>query len=173
MIRVVLGDPENQRTEAVLRPVTSVFDGTSAASRRLEDGAGASVRTRLDQVGDVPPGAAVITPGGDLPFSFLIHAVIQSPDEPVSEHAVRNALVNGLRRADEWGVESLTVLPFGVGAGNLDADDAARVAVQVLQEHLFRADTLEEIVIAVPSEYLAEAFQTCLARLPGENGAVE
>jgi O-acetyl-ADP-ribose deacetylase (regulator of RNase III) len=170
MIRIVIGDPEDQTTEAVLRPVTSTFAGTSAPSRRLEDRAGDAVTLRLHQMGDVPAGAALITPAGDLPFSFLIHAVVRSEEEPLSQPIVRKALLNGLRRAHEWDVRSLTLLPLGVGAGNLDAEAAAQLTADVLGEHLPTVDTLEEIVIAVDSDYLAEAFRSCLAQSIGEDG---
>jgi len=169
VIRVVVGDPEDQPSEAVLRPVTSQFDGTSTPSRQLGETAGPAIAERLQQIGDLPAGAAVITPGGDLPFSFLIHAVVQSAEDPVSPPIVRSALTNGLRRAEEWGLVSLTLVPMGMGAGNLDAEAAAQITAEVLEEHLPSADTLEEIVIAVHSEYLAEAFRTRLVRSFGED----
>ena len=169
MIRFVVGDPEDQPTEAALRPVTAQLDGASASSRQLEDRAGTAVHERLQQIGALPAGAAVITPAGDLPFGFLIHAVVQSADEPVSAHTVRNALVNGLRRAEEWDLGSLTLLPLGTGAGNLDADVIAQITAEVLEERLPLADTLDEIVIAVHSEYLAQALRIRLAQSFGED----
>jgi O-acetyl-ADP-ribose deacetylase (regulator of RNase III) len=159
------GDPS---TEGVLRPVNASLHGTSVSSRQLADEAGDGVERRLASVGDLPAGGAVITPAGNLPSSFLIHAVVQTPEEPVSEGLVRRALTNGLRRAEEWGLESLTVLPFGVGPGNLDADDAARITVSVLQDHAATADTLEEIVIAVATDYEADVFRRRIAQVFGE-----
>lgn len=169
MIRVVLADPETLATEGVLRPTTSALDGSSPASRRLELAAGPGLLERLRQADDLPSGAAVITPAGDLECSFLIHAVVQTPEEPVGEATVRRALVNGFRRAEEWGLTSLGLLPFGIGAGNLDAETSARITAEVLQERLPIVDTLEEIVIAVSSEYESQAFQTRLARALGDD----
>lgn len=173
MIRVELTDPEGLETEGILRPTTSTLDGASPASRRLESAAGPDLSRRLDQTGDLPSGAAAITPAGDLACAFLIHAVVQTPDEPVSKATVRRALLNGLRRADEWGLESLGILPFGIGAGNLDAEASAEITAQVLQEHLLTVDTLEEIVIAVSSEYESQAFRICLAGAFGEDGVTD
>jgi O-acetyl-ADP-ribose deacetylase (regulator of RNase III) len=173
MIRVVLADPETLQTEAVLRPTTSALDGSSLTSRRLESAAGPRLVERLQQTDDLPSGAAVITPAGDLDCSFLIHAVVQTPEEPVSEATVRRALINGLRRAEEWGLASLVLIPFGIGAGNLDAEASARITAEVLQEHLPTVDTLEEIVIAASSEYESQAFRTRLARAFGEGGVTD
>lgn len=169
MIRVVLTDAETLQVEAILRPTTSALDGSSLASRQLESAAGPPLAERLQQTDDLPSGAAVITPAGDLDCSFLIHAVVQTPDEPVGEAIVRRALINSLRRAQEWGLTSLGLLPFGIGAGNLDAEASARITAEVLQEHLPAVDTLEEIVIAVSSEYESHAFRTRLAQAFGED----
>lgn len=155
-------------TEGVLRPVNSTLEGTSAASRRLGVAAGDGVAERLRQLGELPAGGAVITPAGDLPVAFLIHAVVQTPDEPASEPLVRRALTNGLRRAEEWGLRSLTVLAFGVGPGNLEAEEAAGIVADVLHEHAPTADTLDEVVIAVSSEYEADVFQRRIAQDFGE-----
>jgi O-acetyl-ADP-ribose deacetylase (regulator of RNase III) len=173
MIRVVSTDPETLETEGILRPTTAALDGSSLASRRLESAAGPRLLERLQQTDDLPSGAAIITPAGDLDCSFLIHAVVQTPEEPVGDATVRRALVNGLRRAQEWGLTSLGLLPFGIGAGNLDAEASAGITAEVLQEHLSIVDTLEEIVIAVSSEYERQAFQTRLARAFGADGVTD
>lgn len=168
MITVVVADPSSlPPTEGVLRPVNRELEGTTAASRALGVAAGGDVERRLQQVGDLPAGGAVITPAGDLPAGFLIHAVAQSPDEPVTEALVRRALTNGLRRAEEWGLDSLAVLPFGIGPGSLEAEDVARLTAGVLHEQLATADTLKEIVIAVPSDYEADAFRRSVAQAFG------
>ncbi len=171
MIRVSVVHSEPAGTEGVLRPVNSSLEGTSAPSRRLEADAGEGVERRLQGVGELPAGGAIITPAGDLPFSFLIHAVVQTPDEPVTEATVRNALLNGLRRAEEWGIETLTVLPFGMGPGNLEAQDAARITASVLHDHAPTADTLSEVVIAVSNDYEADVFQRRIAQQFGEAGS--
>ncbi len=69
------------------------------------------------------------------------------------------ALRNGLRRADEWGVEALTLPPLGTGAGNLDAEAAAAVMVPILREWLLSDRQPRRIVIVVESEYEREAFE--------------
>lgn len=170
-MRVSVTHSDPPATEGVLRPVNSALEGMSTASRRLEIDAGEDVRVRLEQVGDLPAGGALITPAGELGCSFLIHAVVQTPEEAVSEPLVTRALTNGLRRAEEWGLASLTVLAFGVGPGNLEAEEAARITASVLHEHAQAADTLEEVVIAVATEYEADVFRRRIAQTFGESDA--
>jgi O-acetyl-ADP-ribose deacetylase (regulator of RNase III) len=72
---------------------------------------------------------------------------------------VARALSNGLRRADEWGIEALTMPPLGIGAGNLDAESAADVMVPILKEWLRSDRQPRHIVVVVESEYEREAFE--------------
>jgi serine/threonine-protein kinase len=158
MIRVVVTDLAGMTTEGVLRSIASDLAADTPLSRTLELRAGARVAERLQAMGTLPVGAAVITPGGDLAAGFLIHVVLQSPEEPVRAGGVRSALVNGLRRAQEWGLESLALPPLGMGAGNLQAEDSAAVMVPVIQDHLQRHEYPNEVVIVVANDYEEDVF---------------
>jgi O-acetyl-ADP-ribose deacetylase (regulator of RNase III) len=158
MIRVVLGEPKASPTECILRSVSSEMEPDTPESRELELGAGSAVLDRLRAMGSLPVGAAVITPGGDLQVPFLIHVVLQSADQPVGKDGLRLALQNGLRRAQEWGLETLSLPPLGTGAGNLGAEEAAEIMVPLLQEHLLRFEHPREAVITVANEYQEAVF---------------
>ncbi len=158
MIRVVVTDLAEMPCEGVLRSISSDLEADTAVGRALELGAGSAVSDRLRAMGTLPVGAAVITPGGGLAASFLIHVVVQSREEPVRPDALRMALVNGLRRAQEWGLESLALPPLGMGAGNLEAEDSAAVMVPVIQGHLRSHQHPREVVIVVAGGYENEVF---------------
>ena len=122
--------------------------GESGTRHPLQPGVGVwrgpVSRRRLQAMGDLPVGAAVITPGGELPAAFLIHVVLQSAEEPVTAEGLRSALKNGLRRAEEWGLEILALPPLGTGAGNMDAEEAAALMVPVLSRHLHSGEYPEK-----------------------------
>ena len=158
MIRVVLGEPAASGTECILRSVSSELEPDTPESRELELGAGPGVQDRLRAMGSLPVGAAVITPGGELQVPFLIHVVLQSAEEPVGKEGLRLALQNGLRRAQEWGLETLSLPPLGTGAGNLGAEEAAEIMVPLLQDHLLRFEHPREAVITVANEYQEAVF---------------
>jgi O-acetyl-ADP-ribose deacetylase (regulator of RNase III) len=164
MIRVAIGDPMDTGTECVLRSVSSELEPDTPGSRDIGLAAGPEVLGRLQSMGSLPVGAAVITPGGGLPSAFVIHVVLQSQEERVRTETVRLALQNGLRRAEEWGLESLGLPPLGTGAGNLDAEEAAEVMVPLLREHLRRFDHPREVVISVGNDYEHDVFLRAVER---------
>ena len=158
MIRVVAGDLGEQRVSAVIRPVGSDGAPVNALSRDVGTAAGPSVEERLAALGPIPLGGAVLTPAGALPADFLIHVVVMSPEEPQSSAIVQRALRNGLRRASDWGLESLALPPLGLGAGAIQADEAARALVEILFAHLDEGEAPLALTLVVTSDYEAELF---------------
>ena len=164
MIRVVQGDLGGAALEAVLRPVSAEWTAVTPAMRRLEQAAGDAVAEQCRRLGELPVGSAVITPAGELYAQFMIHVVVRSMDEPVTEAGVRRGLQNGLRRIAEWGIQRVAMAPLGTGAGNLDAEDAAAIMIALLDEQIRAGGPPAEVEIYVDSEYERDAFERHIAR---------
>jgi O-acetyl-ADP-ribose deacetylase (regulator of RNase III) len=135
----------------------------TGASRRIEAAAGEKVRARLEGMGELPVGGAVVTPGGDLRATFIIHAVLESNEESITSFGVQRALLNGLRRAREWEMASLSLPPLGLGAGALEPEEWASMTVELLMNHLREGGAPEELVIVVESSYEEDLFRRLLA----------
>lgn len=166
MIRVVQGDLTAASSEGVVRASRSDGMAINHVSLRLEQVAGPEVMARITDQGDLPVGTAILAPAGGLACTFLINVVIQSAEEPVTEHSVQRGLVNALRRAADFGIESVSLPPLGVGAGNLEAEDSARVMVEVLRNHMSEGGAPTDLEIVVESEYEASVFNTVVGTPP-------
>lgn len=153
MIEIVQGELAEQDTDAVLRPIRSDLAPVTTAARDVGKRAGATVEDRLEATGRVPVGGAVLTPGGGLVASFVIHAVVMSTDEPQSRATVERALGNGLARARDWGVTSLSLPAFGLGAGNMDPEESARAFLDVLRGHIDTGDPPQELRVVATNEF--------------------
>lgn len=159
MIEVRRTDLSSVTVEAILRPVNAGGDPVSTAGRNLETAAGEEVVERLRAGGEIPVGGAVLTPGGNLSASFVIHVVVQSADEAASAPGVRRALVNGLRRASDWGIRSLALPPLGAGPLGLDAEEAAGIVLDVLGEHLRTGVEPQTLVVAVETDFEEKVYR--------------
>jgi O-acetyl-ADP-ribose deacetylase (regulator of RNase III) len=148
---------------AIVRPVSAEWQAVTPAMRRLEMVAGSTLDDQCRRLGELPVGSAAITPAGDLKVPFMVHAVVRSFDQQVTASTVRRALQNALRRCEEWGLESIALAPFGTGAGNLDADEAARIMIEVLYDHMQSARYPGSVEIIVDSDYEQEVFERQLA----------
>lgn len=173
MIRVVRSELTSVDADGVLRSVNSDLSADSPASRQVELAMGPEAVERAQAMGEVPVGGAVITPGGDLQAQFVVHAVTQSPVDPVGTESVKTALLNGLRRAREWGLEALALPPLGTGAGNLEAEESASVMIPVIQDHMTSSDSPKETIIVVASEYEEDVFLRAVEFAGRQNSAQE
>lgn len=144
---------------AVLRPVTSEWDAVTPATRRLELALGAELAAQCRATDDLPVGAALVTPAGDLPFELVVHVAVRSVTEPVSAAGVVRGLRAGLGRLQEWGVRSVAMPPLGTGAGNLDIEETAELTIPVLLDHGDANEFPEDVLIVVDSEYEREVFE--------------
>jgi O-acetyl-ADP-ribose deacetylase (regulator of RNase III) len=171
MISVVRGELAQSAARAVLRPVTAEWGAPTPAMRRLELAAGPAVEEMCMRMGELPIGSAVVTPAGELPAEVLINVVVRSATEPVTARGVALGLRNGLRRAVEWGIDTLALPPLGTGAGNLDPEHAAALMVPILAGHLRDATYPARIEIRVESEYDQGAFEREIGALGLDAGA--
>ena len=162
MIRVVQGDLADATTDAVLRPASAEWSAVTPAMRRLEIVAGPDVEAQCRRIGELPVGSAAITTAGDLDAQFMVHVIVRSIDEQVSEAIVRRALQNGLRRLVEWGIGSVAIPPIGTGAGNLDPEDAATEMIPTIIEHMRTSQYPSRVDLVVESDYEKDAFDRVL-----------
>jgi O-acetyl-ADP-ribose deacetylase (regulator of RNase III) len=153
--------------EAIARPVNAELGATTSLLRRLEQAAGPKLAEQLRTQEPLAVGSAVVTGAGALAAELLIHAVIQSAAEPVSEATVRRATMSALHRADAWEIARLAFAPFGLGPGNLEAEESARVMVAEIRRHLAAARHPREVTIVVENDEERDAFAYELSRGTG------
>lgn len=162
MIRVQVGDLTTVQAEAILRPVAADWSAVTPAMRKLELAVGGAVAERLQALGELPVGSAVITDAGDLEAEFLIHVVVRSREEEVSVQTARAAMRNGIRRAVEFGIGTLHCAPVGLGAGNLELEECAEAMALEIAEHETGDEPPGEFVIVVDSDLARDVFEAVL-----------
>ena len=170
MIRIVVGDLARQEASAVIRAIRSDLTSVNAVSRDIAEAAGPDLNERLENIGSMPVGGAVMTPSGGLSADFIIHVVVMSEDEPESMFTVQKALRNGLRRAVDWALESVALPPLGIGVGTIEADDSARALLEILFNHLDEGQPPLALTLVVASEYESGLFSRLLEELSRGRG---
>jgi len=158
VIRVIQGVLAELRVDGIMRPVRTDMAPVTPVSRDLVIAAGEELQERLERMGLLPVGGAVLTPSGALAASFLIHAVVMAEDEPQTSLAVQRAVRNGLRRAADWGLATLALPPIGLATGAGDPEDAARALVEILFNHLDEGAAPLDLTIVVATEFESGLF---------------
>ena len=151
MIRVRIDDLAYFDGEAIVRPVNEDLGATTPLLRRLELAAGTQLYNQIRMQEPLPVGAAIVTSAGELPTQLLVHAVIMSRTEPVTRDSVRHALTSALQRVEAWQIKDIAIPPFGLGAGNLEIEESARVMLAAIAQHMRRAGFPEQITLIAES----------------------
>lgn len=163
-IAVTIDDLAFVPADAVARPVNAELRAVTPVIRRLEQAAGDALLRQLHLSQPLEVGAAVVTGAGQVQASLMIHAVVSTQTEPVSREGVRRATASALQRAHDFAIEHLAIAPFGLGAGNLDLDDAAITMVAAMRAHHGHRPCPSTVTIVVESALEADAFQAAIAR---------
>lgn len=97
------------------------------------------LRGACQALSPIQTGEAVITPGFELPAKYIIHAagpVYQKGQREQSEHLLRAAYTNALKRAVENRCESVAFPLISSGVYGYPKDEALRVASTAIQSFL-------------------------------------
>ncbi len=93
----------------------------------------------------------------------MVHAAVRSAEEPVRPSTVRKALRNGFRRLAEWEIETVALPLVGTGAGNLDAEEAIQILLEVLDEHAAESSYPATVTVVADGAYEAQVVERALA----------
>ncbi len=133
-IIVVDGDVLLQLTEAIVNPWNRnivpwwalMFQGVSAAIRRH---AGVGPFRELGRAGVLPPGGAVATGAGRLPYRVIIHVACVGVLGHSSAALVQQSVMNAMALAEGLSLRSVAFPVLGGGVGALPADQAEAAMV--------------------------------------------
>lgn len=120
---------------------------------------GSAVKTELEAMGRIQMGEAVVTGGGGLQATHIIHVCGPKFQEAETEQKLRQAMHSMLVIARERQFRTITVPPLGTGFYGVPPDLSARVMTEVIAESAKTKTTLETITICVNNGRDFAAFQ--------------
>jgi O-acetyl-ADP-ribose deacetylase (regulator of RNase III) len=123
---------------------------------------GSEVQAESNRKAPIGLGEAVETTAGQMPARWVIHAATMELGGPTSADIIRRATASTLQKADELGARSLGLVAFGTGVGGFPVEEAARIEVAEVRDHLAAGGQLERIVFAVFGEEARRAFEQAL-----------
>ena len=167
-IVVRTGDITQEHVDAIVNAANSSLMGGGGVDGAIHRAGGPGIKAACREVRDtthpngLPAGEAVITTGGDLAATYVIHTV--GPVWDGGTHGEPETLAscyrNSLRLAVENGVRTVAFPAISTGVYGYPADQAARVASRAVAEFLAEDDTLERVAFVLFGEDAFETFVT-------------
>jgi O-acetyl-ADP-ribose deacetylase (regulator of RNase III) len=114
----------------------------------------------------VPAGSAVVTGGGQLAASYVVHVVGVGHDLRPDAERLRRALDAALQLAGRLGLGRLAVAPIGSERGVFDIEDAAAALADVLATRSETGAAVPgSLVVAVSGPAEAAAYRRAITAL--------
>ena len=119
------------------------------------------------QIGGCETGGAVITTGGTLKARFVIHAVGPrwAGGAKGEEELLASAYRRSLELAEQEGLRTVAFPSISTGAYGYPVDQAARVALATVREHLTGRSGLKEVTFVLFSAGDLELYREALSSL--------
>jgi O-acetyl-ADP-ribose deacetylase len=144
-------DITRESTDAIVNAANSTLLGGGGVDGAIHHAGGpailAACRTIVDQIGRLPPGQAVITPGGNLRARYVIHTVgpVFRGGEQGEAQMLASCYRESMKLAHSYSLNSVAFPSISTGAFGYPLNLAADVAIKSLTEALSQATTVNEV----------------------------
>jgi O-acetyl-ADP-ribose deacetylase (regulator of RNase III) len=155
-LRLLIGDITKIRVDGMVNAANSALAGGGGVGGAIHRAGGSAIMRELDvirrQQGGCPTGSAVPTTAGSLPAQYVFHAVgpVYHDGRKGEAESLASCYRTCLRLAEEHGVRSISFPSISTGAYGYPMDEAARIALETVGEHLRDANTgVREVLLVL------------------------
>ena len=156
-IEVINGDlTQENSTDAIMNIISTDvnMNNTGDLSKAIARQSGPLVQQECNQLGKQPPGTAIMTSGGNLQVSHIIHIIPGSSDK---QH-LQQCLEEGLRVADGNNFQAISIPCVGTGGYGLNGADSAQLTFKALNAFSARCKNIQKVRVVVFQASMMQEF---------------
>ena len=156
-VEVITGDlTQENSTDAIMNILSTEMNMNKAGelSKAIARQSGPLVQQECNQLGKQPPGTAIITSGGNLQVSHIIHIIPGSSDK---QH-LQQCLEEGLRVADGNNFQAISIPCVGTGGYGLTGADSAQLTFKALNTFSARCKNIKKVRVVVFQASMMQDF---------------
>ena len=150
-IFVVQGDITQEKTDAIVNAANSQLVGGGGVDGAIHRAAGPDLMRYCDEIrareGGCPTGSAVITPAGNLPCRYVIHAVgpVWRGGNNHEDELLASAYRKSLELADAHQLKTIAFSNISTGVYGFPKERAAEIVAKVMAEFVLYVKSVEEV----------------------------
>src|SRR5881628_2802704 len=159
-VSIERGDITDWEVDAIVNAANSTLAMGAGVAGAIKRKGGVIIEEEAMRQGPVEVGEALLTPGGNLQATHVIHAVVMGPDLKTDAEVVARATRAVLAVADKHRLTSIALPALGTGLGHVAPEAAAA--------HLKGGKTaLKRVVFVLYLDDAYRAFTDTLKRVGG------
>jgi O-acetyl-ADP-ribose deacetylase len=165
-VAVERGDITAWDVDAIVNAANTTFVMSTGVAAAIKRKGGLLIEEEAMRQGPVEVGEAVLTPGGNLVATHVIHAAAMGPDGKTDPETIAKTTRAVLALADKHRLTSLALPALGTGAGQVAPAAAAEAMLSIVLAHLKSAKTsLNRVVFVLFQDETSRAFTDTLKRM--------
>src|SRR5262245_1623586 len=167
-IAIERGDITDWEVDAIVNAANSTLVMGTGVAGAIKRKGGVIIEEEALRQGPVEAGEAVLTTGGNLAATHIIHGAVMGPDLKTDGDLITKTTRAVLVLADEHRLTSLAVPALGTGVGHVPPPVSADAMLNEVVAHLKRGQSsLRRVVFVLYLDEAYRAFSETLKRLGG------
>jgi len=167
-IAIERGDITDWEVDALVNAANSTLAMGTGVAGAIKRKGGVIIEEEAIRQGPVEVGEAVLTTGGNLPATHVIHAAVMGPDLKTDGEKIAATTRAVLALAAKHRITSLALPALGTGVGHVPAAVSASAMLNAVVAHLKGSQTgLKRVIFVLYQDDAYKAFTDTLKRLGG------
>jgi O-acetyl-ADP-ribose deacetylase (regulator of RNase III) len=168
VIAIQRGDITDADVDALINAANSTLVMGAGVAGALKRKGGVIIEEEALRQGPVEVGEAVLTTGGNLMATHVIHAAVMGPDLKTDPEIIGRTTKAVLALADKHKISSIALPALGTGVGHVPAPASAEAMLGAVAEHLKGGkSSLKRVLFVLYLDDVYKAFSDALKRLGG------
>ena len=167
-ISIERGDITDWELDAIVNAANATLAMGAGVAGAIKRKGGVIIEEEAMQQGPVEVGEAVLTTGGNLAATHVIHAAVMGPDLKTDGETIAKTTRAVLAVADKHRLTSIALPALGTGVGHVPSPVSAEAMLKEVVAHIKRGQSsLRRIVFVLYLDDTYRAFTDTLKRLGG------
>jgi O-acetyl-ADP-ribose deacetylase (regulator of RNase III) len=167
-VAIERGDITDAEVDALVNAANATLTMSTGVASAIKRKGGVIIEEEAMRQGPVEVGEVVLTTGGNLAATHVVHAAVMGPDLKTDAEAITKTTKAVLSLADKHRLTSLALPALGTGVGHVPPTVSADAMVDTVVGHLKAGKTtLRKIVFVLYEDAAYKAFSEALKRHGG------
>lgn len=168
-LALVQGDITKIHADAIVNAANSGLAGGGGVDGAIHRAGGPTIMAECRKIGGCPTGSAVATTAGNLPATYVFHAV--GPiyrSSPEDARLLASAYRACLQLAEQYHIASIAFPALSTGIYGYPLNEAAPIALRSIIDHIKQPTSLKHVTIALFGDKAYRAFEQAAEKLMKE-----
>jgi O-acetyl-ADP-ribose deacetylase (regulator of RNase III) len=167
-VSIERGDITDWEVDAIVNAANSSLAMGTGVAGAIKRKGGVIIEEEATQQGPVEVGEAVLTTGGNLAATHVIHGAVMGTDLKTDDETIAKTTRSVLALADKHRLTSIALPALGTGVGHIPPPVSADAMLKEVVAHLKRGQSsLRRVVFVLSLDDVYRAFSEALKRMGG------